>query len=85
MDSVPFRVLMITKYVSPALSVGELRGTEVLWQAVAQMCFICSVLHNADNTLFCEKSWPCFLMPIEVSANQKASRFDILHDNRILK
>lgn len=29
MDSVPFRVLVIPKSVSPALSVGELRGTEV--------------------------------------------------------
>lgn len=60
MDSVPFRVLVISKSISPTLSVGELGGTEVLWQAVALMCFICSMLHNADNTLFCEKSRPCF-------------------------
>lgn len=56
MDSVPLRVLVISKSMSPAPSVGELRGTEVLWQAVALMYFICSVLHSADNTLFCEKS-----------------------------
>lgn len=42
------------------LLIGELRGTQVFWQAVALMCFICSILHNADNTVLCEKSWPWF-------------------------
>lgn len=60
MDSAPSRILVVSKSVSPALSVGERRGTEVLWQGVALMCFICSVFHNADNTLFCEESRPCF-------------------------
>lgn len=35
---------------------GELRGSQVFWQAVALLCFICSVLYNADNTVLCEKS-----------------------------
>lgn len=77
MDSVHFRVLVISESVSPALSVGELRGTKV--SGSDAQCYTMRI------TLFSVRCRRWFLMPKEVSANQNASMFDILHDNRVLK